>query len=394
MRFDKLTEYLDSLEQIYGIPSVDCRVTKEHQVVFRHMAGHSDYERKRPVTEHDFYRMYSATKVITMVAVLQLMEKGRLGLYDELRSYLPEFSNMRVAEKFVVEERNLPLGWPKQNDICHLAQHSIRLIDLMSMTAGLSYDMRSEPLMQIKEQSKNQAGTREVVAALAKMPLLYEPGTRWAYSLAHDVLAAVVEEVSGMRFGEYLQKNIFEPLGVEELFFHLDEERTKRVSALYEFHDRTGEIVPADMVRHTTYKITENYESGGGGLIGTTEAYSTIIDALSCGGVGANGRRILSEESVGLLGTGYLTGQMLKDYQLFMRTDYGYGLGVRVQTDSQTAPTPAGEFGWDGAAGAYALVDPVNHISIFYAQHVTDFVTAYWEIHPKVRDLVYEAINE
>lgn len=122
-------------------------------------------------------------------------------------------------------------------------------------------------------------------------------------------------------------------------------------------------------------------------------AYSVFIDALSSGGVSTNGERILNEETVNLFTREYTQGQMRKDFQMTGKTEYGYGLGVRVLTDKEASKSPLGEFGWDGAAGAYALVDTVNHISIFYAQHVMGFPRVYSEIHPRIRDLAYEAMG-
>ena len=139
--------------------------------------------------------------------------------------------------------------------------------------------------------------------------------------------------------------------------------------------------------------ITERYESGGAGLVGTVDAYSTFIDALCNGGVGANGCRILSEESVRMFMVPYTTGQMSADFAVTGKTGYEYGLGVRVLVDGTVSKSPVGEFGWDGAAGAYVLVDPVNKISIFYAQHVVGYPKAFSEIHPVIRDLAYECMG-
>lgn len=394
MNFSKLTEYLDSLENVYGVPAFDCRITKKHQEVYRHMAGYSDYEHKLPVAKESLYRMFSLTKVITATAVMQMAERGKLNLYDELYKFLPEFEFMQVADDFPVGQKAGPRRWPTRETRCHLAHNSIRLIDLLTMTAGMSYDMQSEALMQMRYESNYHASTREVASAIAKMPLLYEPGTRWDYSLSHDVLGAVVEVVSGMSYGEYLRKYIFAPLGIEDFYFCLNQKSEERVCALYESDEENGIISPADMGRYTaTFKITENCESGGGGLIGTTEAYSTVMDALCCGGIGANGERILSEKTVRLMSTNYITGQMKTDFDTFQKKGYGYGLGVRVLTDPETSLSPLGEFGWDGAGGGYTLVDPYHQISITYMQHVIGLTEVYEVVHPTIRDLVYEAME-
>ena len=392
MRFEKMTEYLDSLEEKYGIPASDCKVTKNHEIIYRKLTGYADYEKKISLTENHMFRLFSATKLFTMTAVLQLVERGKLGLYDNLTEYLPEFGQLFVADKF---EFGFPIHWPQTGEPCHLAHSQIRIIDLMTMTAGLSYDTGAKELMEIKEKSNNQAGTREVVAEMAKMPLIYEPQTRWSYSLGHDVLAAVVEVVSGMKFSEYLKKNIFEPLGITDLYFHWDkdEKLAKRICAIYMGKFGTDEIKPDDGTLSDGFKITENYESGGAGLAGTVDAYSIFADALSHGGVGTNGNRILGEEMIRLFMTGYTTGIMQDDFEMTGKKGYRYGLGVRVLKDASASRSPIGEFGWDGAAGAYVLIDPIHQISIFYAQHIVGFPKVYSEIHPVIRDLVYEGLQ-
>lgn len=392
MNFDKLTEYINSLNKIYGIPASACQITKDHKVVYSHMTGYSDYGNTIPLSKKTLFRLFSATKLVTITAVMQQIERGNLGLYDEVRKYLPEFDRMKVVDNY---ENEFPFKWPKSTDRCHLAHNTIRIIDLMSMTAGLSYDTLSDELKEIKKRSNNQASTREVVAAIAKMPLLYEPRTRYSYGLEHDVLAAVIEVISGQKFSDYLKENIFDPLGIKEFYFHWDKDKnlSERICALYTGVFVSDEIKPDDGSMADSFKVTSNYESGGAGLAGTVDAYSMFIDALSNGGVGANGTRILSEESVKLLTIPYTTGQMSKDFALSGKVGYEYGLGVRVLVDQKASKSPVGEFGWDGAAGAYALIDPFNHISIFYAQHIMNFPRVYSEIHPKIRDLAYECME-
>ena len=392
MNFNRLTEYINSLNKEYGIPAASCKITKDHEVIYRHMTGYSDYENTLPLKENTLFRLYSATKVVTMTAVMQQIERGKLRLYDEVRDYLPEFDRLMVADEFKFE---FPLRWPKSTDKCHLAHNTIRIIDLMSMTAGLSYNTTAEELMELKSRSNNQATTREVIAMMAKMPLVYEPRTRYSYSLCHDVLAAVVEVVSGQRYSAYLKEHIFDPLGIKDFYFHWEDDQSlsDRICAMYMGVFGTDAIKPDDGIMSNSFKITANYESGGAGLAGTVDAYSTFIDALSNGGMGENGARILSEDSVKLFTIPYTKGRMSEDFAFGGKLGYEYGLGVRVLVDDKVSKSPLGEFGWDGAAGAYALVDPFNHISIFYAQHIMGFPKVYHEIHPRIRDLAYECMN-
>ncbi len=392
MNFDKLTQYLDSLYETYGIPATDLKITKNHEVVYRHMTGHTDLEKKTPVTNDTIFRLYSATKLITMTAVMQQIEKGNLTLYDEVSKFLPEFNKMSVVDNFTFE---FPITWPKSSDRCHHAHNTIRIIDLMSMTSGLTYDTKSQEIKDIKVKSDNQATTREVVSEIAKMPLAYEPRTRYLYSLGHDVLAAVVEVVSGQKYSEYLKDNIFSPLGIKDFYFHWEDDKdiSSRICAMHTGVFGTDKIIPDDGMFSDSFKFTKNYESGGAGLAGTVDAYSIFIDALSNGGVGACGTRILSEESIKMFTIPYTTGKMSEDFSFACKLGYEYGLGFRVLVDENASKSPVGEFGWDGAAGAYALIDPINNISIFYAQHVMGFLKVYQEIHPTIRDLAYESLK-
>ena len=388
MNFSKLTAYLNTLEEKYGVHGLDMKITRGHETVYRCMLGHSDYERKTPVSERDLYNIYSASKVITMTGVMQLIEQGKLGLNDPLEKYLPEFAHMRYAADFKMGE--FPFRWPDENSQLVPAQNPMRIHDLMSMTAGMSYDVASAPIRKVVEETHGEATTRQVVTAMAQMPLLCEPGTRYSYALGHDVLAAVVEDVTGMTFGAYMKRNVFEPLGITEMYYQVPAGEEHRLFAQYGKDWDTGKIKRDESM---IYRITKNYESGGAGLCTTVDEYTKVLEALANGGVGRTGGRILKQESVLAIGRNWLTEQELADFSRTGKEGYGYGLGVRVLIDGTKSKSPVGEFGWDGAAGAYALVDPKNHIGMFYTHEILGMIEAYSEIHPTLRDLAYEAMG-
>ena len=389
MNFHLLTEYLDLLPEEYGIPGLDVIVQKDHETVYRHQVGHSDTDGKIPVSDSDFYKFYSCTKVVTMTAMMQLLEQGKASLYDPVSRFLPEWEYMTVINENW-KEKGMFYS-PGLREASHYAKNRVRIIDCMSMMAGLTYDMNSEGIQELLKENPN-ATTREVVAAIARMPLLFEPGTRYQYSLGHDVIAAVIEVISGERFSDYLQNHIFAPLGITELTCHPTKEQMARLSALYEFDIQTQQIKPVD-AGAMSFAITPNYESGGAALWGTADAYAAVLEALANGGVGRNGARILKEASVLLFTHSVTTGEALQDFRVGRFLEYGYGLGVRVKTERILGRSPVGEFGWDGAAGGYAVVDPFNHVSIFYVEHVLNFFEGYSVIHPRVRDLVYKGLE-
>ena len=377
MNATKLTQYLDSLQDVYGMPMGDLKVMQHHAEVYRHAFGYADHKRHIPVQQSHLFRLYSATKLITMTAMLQLIEKGKCHLNDRLDMYLPAYEKVNVQT--------------------HPAKNPIRIIDLMTMTAGFSYDTNDPNIRKAVQESGGEATTQEIITALAKTPLLFEPGTHWNYSLSHDVLAAVVEKISGMRFSDYLNEQIFGPLGIRDFYFRWEnnKEVADRICDIYTATEEHPPFVAATAAERDTYCFTKNYESGGAGLIASVDAYSIFADALACGGVGANGNRILKRETVSLFRKPYTTqGQIQQDFGLFNRIGYEYGLGVRVLVDGSKAKSSVGEFGWDGAAGAYVLVDMDREISVFYAEHVLGFSDNYHVIHPKIRDLVYEMMEE
>ena len=389
MNFSRLDKYLDNLEKDYGVPGYDLIVKKNHDTVFRRMGGFSDYNRMVPVAGSDLYIMYSASKVITMTAAMQLIEQKKMGLDDSVTKYLPEFTEMEVADHVVLNQ------WPPQiptlEDPHHPAKTPITLRMLMTMTAGLNYDIGNAEIVKMREKTGGKATTRQMMTAIAKMPLLYEPGMHYSYSLGHDVIAAVIEVVTGQTFGEYLKEHIFDPLGVQDVYFHLDEELQSRLTAQYAADPETGEIRPAEQTN--AYCLSDCYESGGAGLICTADAYMAVMDALACGGTGKDGARILSPESLAKMAENQLPPSMLPEYQMPWRMEYGYGLGVRTLIHPEDSPTPQGEFGWDSAGGAYSLADPVNHVSILYAQEILGMIKSYSEIHPALRNLIYESLK-
>lgn len=371
-----LSDYLDSLERC-GIPGCDCAVIHNHNLVFRHTTGYADADRKKPLTEENTYWLYSATKLFTCTAIMQLIEKGLIGLDSPVSDYLPEYKNLKV----------------KNRDGAVPAKNQMTIRHLLSMQSGLNYNLEAPSIMKIKKDSNDQATTRQVIEALANEPLDFEPGTHFQYSLSHDVLGAVIEVVSGQRFGEYLDEHIFKPLGMKNTGFELTPERQSKMSQQFVFNMDTMTSKPVPNTNR--YALTKNYESGGAGLISTVNDYLLYLDAMCHGGISKDGCRILTMESIDLMRRDQLSGTSKKDFDLFGRPGYSYGLGVRtlIEKEKSGVRSPLGEFGWDGAAGAYALIDVKNNLAIFYIQHVLQCGYVYNVIHPKVRDLTYEMLE-
>ena len=373
MNFEKITAYLDSLES-RGIPSVDCMIYRDHELMYRHMNGTTDAKKEKKIDGSEVYLMFSMTKVQTMTAVLQLVEQGKLSLEDEVGKYLPAYRNLTVKEGDTV----VPLTAP------------LKIKHLVSMQSGLDYDLQRPGIVRVLKEKGNEATTQDIVNSFAESPLLFVPGEHFYYSLSHDVVAAVIEAVSGMSFGEYLKKKIWEPLGLKKTRFAKPMNDDVKNLAQQFICNEKGEIVP--MEQSCCYQFTENYESGGAGLISCTEDYAVFADTLACGGVSKDGARILKPETVELMKTNLLGEASREDIEKNMgRTGYGYGCGVQIVMDPEKmhSTAPVGVFGWDGAAGPCITMDTGSKTSVVYLQHVRNCGWAYSEIHPTLRDLVF-----
>ena len=380
MNETKLTEYLDSLLGV-GLPSFDCMVSRDHEVIYRHMGGFVDRGGTEPVRADQKYLMFSMTKIQTMTAVMQLVEQGKLSLDDEVGKYLPAYRNLLVCEKDGDITRLVPADKP------------LTMLHLVTMQSGLNYDLHRPGVDLFLAEHGGDGTTRELVDAMAQSPLDFHPGTHFQYSLSHDVAAAVVEVVSGKKFSEYLSENIWTPLGMSSTCFCKG--MNDGVPGLaQQFRCDDGDIAHTKpMEQSCDYQLAPSYESGGAGLMSTTEDYAKLADALACGGTGANGAVILRPETVAEFSVNRISGDSQREIVNNMgRRGYGYGIGMQVLTDPALLGTkaPAGIFGWDGAAGSLAIMDPMNRMSLVFSMHVRNCGYAYGVIHPTLRNLMYE----
>lgn len=370
---EKMTAYLDSLVE-QGIPSVDCIVYHNHKQIYRHLNGTVDADRTVRVSEDQRYLMFSMTKVQTMTAIMQLVEQGKLSLEDEVGSYLPKYREAKVE----TPEGIVPLAWP------------MKIKHLLSMQSGLDYDLERPGIKRVLQEKGQEATTRELVDAFVETPLKFQPGTHFCYSLSHDVAAAVLEVVSGMRFGDYLKKYLWEPLGMQNTFFAKPQnDGLERLAQQFVMDDK-GRITP--MEQSCNYQFSENYESGGAGLVSATEDYAKLADALACSGTSAEGNRILKPETVEQIKKNLLGPQSMEDIATTMgRKGYGYGCGMQVLLYPELigSTAPAGIFGWDGAAGSCIQMDTASATSFVYVQHVRNCGISYGVFHPTMRDMVF-----
>ncbi|NOU94268.1 serine hydrolase [Paenibacillus sp. LMG 31456] len=360
-----------------------CTIVRNGELMYQESFGYLDLEKKTKLQPDTIYRIYSMTKVVTCVAALMLYERGLFLLNDPLEDYLPEFKNPMV---YRYNEFGVRSTSP--------ATASIRIKDLFTMSSGLTYggdSTETERLTRIvMENAAKTMDIRALSKALATNPLAFDPGTHWKYGTSHDVLAALIEVLSGETFGEFLSKEIFEPLGMTDTSFHISEDKRERLCKMY---DRTEDgVLTPNINMDVPYQPGCNYESGGGGLLSTVGDYSRFAQALARGGE-LDGVQILSRKTVQLMATNHLGPQQIKDYNWPQQKGYGYGLGVRVMTDPADGGINGslGEFGWAGLAGSWVLIDPKEQLTVVYMQQMLPSLEPY--IHPRMRAVIYGSIE-
>lgn len=354
MDFSHTKKIIDGLCNQLGLPYLDVACYHGHARVFRYYAG-----KRTKGNEH--LCMYSCSKPITCVAALRLCEKGLISLDDSVEKYLSAAGDLTVCNGGEITR----------------CKEKLKIKHLFTMTAGLDYNALKQPVVELLKNNK-KAGTVEVCNAFLRSPLLFEPGSEYRYSLCHDVLAAIVEKASGEQFSEFVEREIFLPLGmVNSSFSAVPKWKTAK---MYGFSN--GKIKKAKGYAPTT----KLYESGGAGLISCVDDYGVFADALACGGMAKNGYRLLGKETVELMRT---VQDEARGFSCAQGDDYGYGLGVRVRTADTDFGLPVGEFGWDGMAGSYVMIDPKNHVSVFIGMHLKSWTEIFKGKHLEIVESIY-----
>lgn len=344
------------------------------------------------------YKIYSMTKPITAVAALRLYEQGLIDMYDPVYEYLPAYKNIKVYKGDNAD------GTPKLSD----PKRPILIRDLFNMTSGLVYpgecSYPEKEMQKIYTDLHTRAISGEpmtnlsIINSWVNAPLIVEPGDAWVYGTSADVLAGVVEVVTGIPYGEYLKKYIFEPLKMKDSGFYVDHSNKDRLSKMYYFDDETHILREAndkELVWLNEYAPFEApfIESGGGGLYSSLKDYSHFARMLTNGGI-YKGERILSASTIRLMAANHLTPEQYRSVYFEDLMGYGYGCLTRTLVDPvlQGTNSPAGEFGWDGMAGTYFFVDPVSHITYVFMQQIAQGGDK--SLRRRMKQIIYGGVNK
>ena len=359
------------------VPGAVALVARRGRVGYFESFGQRDAAAGAPMAKDAIFRIYSMTKPITSVAAMMLWEDGRFLLSDPIAKYLPDLAALDVAvERDGVLER-VP------------ALRAVTIQDLLRHTSGLTYEFRgSGPVHRMyrsaKVDSRAQSNAGQV-AALGRLPLLHQPGTRWEYGRSTDVIGRLVEVLSGQTLGEFFERHILAPLGMVDTAFHLPERHHSRLAEAFGRDPDSGVAVQLLEVRDPP-----GFESGGGGLVSTAADYARFLQMLLNGGT-LEGRRLLSRKTIEFMTADHLGPITGAPDLLIPGHGFGLGFAVRLQAGIAHVPGSIGQYFWGGLAGTTFWVDPAEQLFallLIQAPGLRDYYRTLF------RDLVYSALDD
>jgi len=381
IKTDRIAAALSAMVADGRAAGVSVLIWKDGREAYFGSAGFADREAKRPMARDAIAQIYSMTKPVTGVALMQLWEQGKFGLDDPLSRYLPAFESMQVyVEKDAA-------GQP----VYRAASRPITVRDVMRHTAGFAYGAGPTPAHDAYVKADPLALTNDLTEMgkrLAKLPLLFDPGARWSYSAAVDVQALLVETLSGQTFADYVRQHVFEPLRMRETAWRQPDERLPRLASMYRVKD--GALARDTDAAARTLNFRDNRLTGGGfGLASTVDDYMRFARMLLNGGE-LDGVRILKPSTVRLMSTDQLDPRITERNFLPGKGSVGFGMDFAVRVSPPQKPQEnrgaVGEFFWDGAASTLFWVDPANHLAaVFFTQKMPFDGT----LHRDIRKAIY-----
>jgi CubicO group peptidase (beta-lactamase class C family) len=359
-RLERLHAFIQDVVDKKELSGAVTILARHGKIVDYRTYGVQDLSTGVPMSKETIFRDYSMTKPVTGVAMLILYEEGKWLPSDPISKFIPEFAHLKVFNGFDSAGKMILVD----------ADHTPTMHELMTHTAGFSYGDGDSPVDAIyqKLQVRKAPNLQEFINRMAQIPLNYQPGTRWRYSLSMDIQGYIIEKITGQSLPDFMRDHLFIPLGMRDAGFYVPAEKHARFATLYE-NDGHGGLEPdtSDGSGMGDFLSLPTTPSGGGGLVSTAEDYYRFAQMLGDSG-GLGGVRILAPSTVRLMDTNHLpasmlTGEFHVGVQTF-RPGFGYGYDCAVIFEPQAADLPDGKntFFWDGAASTWFWVDPTNDI--------------------------------
>jgi CubicO group peptidase (beta-lactamase class C family) len=391
--------YVDSGQ----LPGLLTQVWRKGALVHTGMAGLMDIERNKPMREDAIFRIYSMTKPITAVALMMLVEEGKIGLDDDVHMHIPAW------KKLGVYATGMPtlLASAPPSFITTPTKRPMKVVDLVTHTSGLTYGFMMRTMVDAAYRKQKIAdfqtlgGLDAMIEDLAKLPLDFSPGDHWNYSVSIDVMGYLVQKLSGQTFGEFLRTRLFEPLGMKDTAFHCPHDKIERFTSCYQPKSGGG-ITIQDDAQKSTYAEPPKLESGGGGLVSTIHDYMRfcrmMLNKGSLDGVQYLSPKTVEMFSLNLLPEGKLMGEMVAGPGLFSEAGYGgvgfsIGCGVNMDVAKSRLPGSVGEYFWGGAAATAFWIDPKEDLTVVFMTQVMGSESRL-TLRRDLRTLVYSAMTE
>ena len=374
-RLGRMTKAIHAYVDEGRTPGVITLIARHGKVVHLDAYGKADLATGRPTRTDDIFRMYSMTKPITSVALLMLFEEGKFQLTDPLSRYFPAVGDMKVYAG----------STPQGGMLLDSPKRPITIQDVFRHSAGFSYGFGSSPVDKMYQDANLFASDlTSMMEKLGKLPLLYQPGDRWVYSVAHDVQAALVEKLSGQKFDDFVRQRIFTPLEMKDSMFKVPADKTARVPALYTM-GRDRKLTP------DTSDLGRGYGDlvfGGYSISTTISDYALFAQMLLNKGQ-LNGVRLLGPKTVELMSTNHLGPAALAAGGVGPGTGYGLGVSVLMSPAERGNIGSVGEFGWSGAASTHVLIDPKEDLVAIYC---TQLMGGDFQLRAHFATLLYQSI--
>lgn len=386
---ERIQEVMEQAVESGLTAGVNLLVERDGKELLYAQAGQADREKGRRLERDAVFRLYSQTKPVTAAAAMILMERGEIDLCQSVGEFLPAYRKLRVAQADG-----------------HLAEAvgPLNLHHLLNMTSGLSYPDESTAAGRWAAKVFGEAcgrlgtgremSTRELAESLGEGPLAFEPGSSWMYGTSADVLGAVIEVAAGKSLGEFLEEEIFGPLGMEDTAFYVPEDRRQRLAEVYEtVEDEEGRrslkhFTESHLAVSNSMDHVPAFQSGGAGLVSTLDDYMKFARML-LGGGSYGGKRILRPRTVEYLTGGQLMPRQQESFHRWVGLEgYSYGnlMRVCVNPGQATGLARAGEYGWDGWLGVYFANFPKEKLTILMGTQKKDGGT--FQLTKKLRNLV------
>ena len=388
-RFQDLTDLMDSFVE-KGPAGCGCMLARQGKVLYEHYSGMADVARNLPTDADSVYRLFSMTKVIICTAAMMLFERGKFLLDDPLYEYFPEYRHTQVRHRD-------DTGGTRIRDAVQpmLVKHAF------AMAVGLPYPFygtdTANDMLRAGEALRKETPKftlQDEIRAMGQVPVAFEPGSHWLYGYGHELVAGLIEVASGKSVGQFLEEEIFAPLGMKDTGYRYRGDIRERMTQSYR-REEDGSLTPIPGMLDHNHEPDATYEAGGAGLYSTVRDYLRFSQMLANGGA-LDGEQLIGRKTIDLMRANQLNDAQLKDFAgpgNSYLAGYGYGLGVRTMMNPAAGNSngSVGEFGWTGAMGTWTSIDPSEGFSAVYMHQMMPNMEAYH--HLRVRAAAYGCLR-